>query len=178
MNEEILFRSIYEHVEVPIFVLHVDVDGDFIFGGLNPACEKATGLRNKDVAGKRPEEISGLPQEDAAALRANCQRCLETNDVIQSEERFLGRAQGASWLTQLAPVRDEAGKIVQIIGSSADITDLKRTEDALRKSERKYRDLIDGMNDTVWVIDFPDGHPKSPTCGHFKIPHPARLNFQ
>jgi len=154
MNEEILFRSIYEHVEVPIFVLHVDVDGDFIFGGLNPACEKATGLPKEDVVGKRPEEISGLPQEDAAALRANCQRCLETNDVIQSEEPFLGRAQGASWLTQLAPVRDEAGKIVQMIGSSVDITDLKRTEDALRKSERKYRDLIDGMNDTVWVIDF------------------------
>jgi hypothetical protein len=23
----------------------------------------------------------------------------------------------------------------------------------------------------------PDGHPKYPTCGHFKIPHPARLIF-
>ncbi|EFK10653.1 conserved hypothetical protein [delta proteobacterium NaphS2] len=24
----------------------------------------------------------------------------------------------------------------------------------------------------------PDGHPKSPTCGHLKIPHPASLIFQ
>ena len=24
----------------------------------------------------------------------------------------------------------------------------------------------------------PDGHPKYPTCGHLKIPHPARLIFQ
>ncbi|MCF8143069.1 MAG: PAS domain S-box protein [Deltaproteobacteria bacterium] len=154
MNEEIFFRSIYEHMGVPIFVLQVDVDGDFVFGGLNPACEKATGLRNEDVAGKRPEEISGLPQENAAALRANCQRCLETNEAIQCEAPFVGRTQEAWWLTRLSAVRDEAGKIVQIIGSSVDITDLKRAEDALRESERKYRDLIDGMNETVWVIDF------------------------
>jgi len=26
-------------------------------------------------------------------------------------------------------------------------------------------------------VESPDGHPKYPTCGHFKIPHPARLIF-
>ncbi|MBN1830154.1 MAG: PAS domain S-box protein [Deltaproteobacteria bacterium] len=154
MNKEIFFRSIYEHMGVPIFVLQVDADGDFVFDGVNPAYEKATGLRTKDVVGKRPEEIPDLPKEGAAALRANCQRCLEANDVIQCEEPFVGRAQGTCWLMQLTPVRNKAGKIVQIIGSSMDITDLKQAEDALRDSERKYRDLINGMNDTVWVIDF------------------------
>ncbi|PJB36777.1 MAG: hypothetical protein CO107_06810 [Deltaproteobacteria bacterium CG_4_9_14_3_um_filter_51_14] len=154
MSEKIFFSSIYEHMGVPIFVLHVDVDGDFVFGSLNPACEKATGLRKEQVVGKRPREVPDLSKEVAAALRANCERCLEANDVIQCEEPFLGSGQGTWWQTQLAPVRNEAGKIVQIIGSSVDITDLKRAEDGLRESERKYRDLINGMNDTVWVIDF------------------------
>jgi len=35
-----------------------------------------------------------------------------------------------------------------------DITERKKTEDALRESEKNYRELIDGMNETVWVIDF------------------------
>jgi diguanylate cyclase (GGDEF)-like protein/PAS domain S-box-containing protein len=35
-----------------------------------------------------------------------------------------------------------------------DITDRKRIEEALRESEEKYRELINGMNDTAWVIDF------------------------
>jgi len=26
-----------------------------------------------------------------------------------------------------------------------------------------------------WNIRNPDGHPKYPTCGHLKIPHPARV---
>ncbi|MDD4193468.1 MAG: PAS domain S-box protein, partial [Mangrovibacterium sp.] len=35
-----------------------------------------------------------------------------------------------------------------------DITERKKAEDALRESEKNYRELIDGMNETVWVIDF------------------------
>jgi len=30
----------------------------------------------------------------------------------------------------------------------------KKVEEALRESEEKYRELINGMNDTAWVIDF------------------------
>ena len=33
------------------------------------------------------------------------------------------------------------------------IAERKQVEDNLRESERKYRDLINGMNDAVWVID-------------------------
>lgn len=35
----------------------------------------------------------------------------------------------------------------------AQIVERKQAEDSLRESERKYHDLINGMNDTVWVID-------------------------
>ena len=33
-------------------------------------------------------------------------------------------------------------------------SELKRAEEVLRESEEKYRELINGMNDTAWVIDF------------------------
>jgi len=35
-----------------------------------------------------------------------------------------------------------------------DITEKKKAERALRASERNYRTLIDGMTETVWVVDF------------------------
>lgn len=38
-----------------------------------------------------------------------------------------------------------------------DVTEKKKAERALRASERNYRSLIDGMTETVWVIDF-DGN--------------------
>jgi PAS domain S-box-containing protein len=46
------------------------------------------------------------------------------------------------------------GKEIFVIGFSRDITERTKAEDALRTSEAKYRELINGMNDTAWVIDF------------------------
>ena len=42
------------------------------------------------------------------------------------------------------------------------------------------RSLLSDVLSTVKALDvwIPDGHPKYPTCGHLKIPHPARLIFR
>ncbi len=161
MNEEILFRNIYEHIKIPIFVINIEVAGNFLFSCINPAFEEATGLRKEDVVGKRAEEISDFPKEGAATLRANCQRCLEGEEAVRFDWSFRGCGQGAWWLTQLSPVQDEAGKIVQIIGSSVNITDLKRAEDALRESELRYREVFENTSDCIFILDVtPDGRFK------------------
>ncbi len=143
MSEEIYFRSIYEHIDVPILVIHVDVAGEFVFGHLNPACEKAIGFRKEEVVGKPPETISGLSQGCVSALRTNCRRCLEANDIIHCREPFVERGQGIWWLTRLAPVRDTGGNVIRIIGTLVDTGELKQVEVALRESELKYRLLVE-----------------------------------
>ena len=91
---EHFYRDIYEQSEVPIFAVHVDVTGDFFMTGFNHALEAATGLRKEDAVGRRFENISGLSKESAAALRANCVRCLEVNDVIKFRGLIVGRRSG------------------------------------------------------------------------------------
>ena len=94
MSEEIFFRSIYDHIGVPILVVRVDASGDFVFDSLNPACEKATGLRNEEAAGKRPEAISGLSRASAAALRANLPALPGGQCCHHCREPFVDRGQG------------------------------------------------------------------------------------
>lgn len=55
------------------------------------------------------------------------------------------------------PIFDNDGNVVQMIEYSLDITEQKKVEETLRESEEKYRELLNGMNDTAWVIDF-DGN--------------------
>ncbi|MEA2884560.1 MAG: hypothetical protein QOH32_3816 [Bradyrhizobium sp.] len=74
---------------------------------------------------------SGLPGELEARLRR-----------FDGEYRwFLFRAE---------PLRDESGNIVKWYGSSTDIEDRKRAEDALRESEQRFRDYAETASDWFW----------------------------
>ncbi|MEH2560724.1 PAS domain S-box-containing protein [Bradyrhizobium sp. AZCC 2289] len=54
------------------------------------------------------------------------------------------------FLFQAVPLRDESGNIVKCYGSSTDIEDRKRTEEALRESEQRFRDYAETASDWLW----------------------------
>jgi PAS domain S-box-containing protein len=54
------------------------------------------------------------------------------------------------FLFQAEPLRDEAGNIVKWYGSSTDIEDRKRAEEALRESEQRFRDYAETASDWLW----------------------------
>ena len=50
-------------------------------------------------------------------------------------------------------LRDETGAPISILAITADITDHKRAEDALRRSEGQYRLLAENSDDMIWTTD-------------------------
>jgi PAS domain S-box-containing protein len=54
------------------------------------------------------------------------------------------------FLFRAEPLRDELGNIVKWYGSSTDINDRKRTEEALRESEQRFRDYAETGSDWLW----------------------------
>ncbi len=54
------------------------------------------------------------------------------------------------FLFQAEPLRDEEGNIVKWYGSSTDIEDRKRAEEALRESEQRFRDYAETGSDWLW----------------------------
>jgi PAS domain S-box-containing protein len=54
------------------------------------------------------------------------------------------------FLFRADPLRDEAGNIVKWYGSSTDIEDRRRAEEALRRSEQRFRDYAETASDWFW----------------------------
>ncbi len=71
----------------------------------------------------------------------------------------------ATWLSTKAPFRDAAGHVVGLVGSSIDITERKRAEEALQRMNETLEDEVaertaerdrmwDSSPDLMLVIDF------------------------
>jgi PAS domain S-box-containing protein len=61
--------------------------------------------------------------------------------------------------TRGVPIRNSDGTICKWIGSCTDITDLRKTQDALRESEERWRTLTEALPQLVWGVA-PDRTPK------------------
>jgi len=79
---------------------------------------------------------------------------LFSGDGQEYESEYRVRTQGGSTRWHLArgtALRDSTGMPVRFIGTSADITDLKRAEEALRDSEERFRQLAENVRGVFWL---------------------------
>jgi len=81
-------------------------------------------------------------------------RALATGKV-QAEEVQVPQSDGSFWWCELSayPLKDEDNQVTGVIEHVKDITDRKQAEEALRESERRYRELFENSRDGFVVID-------------------------
>ncbi|MCF6110961.1 MASE1 domain-containing protein [Mesorhizobium muleiense] len=102
---------------------------------------------------------AGVHPDDAVAFGDTLRRCLATGEVFAMRYR-LRRFDGIyRWMSSRAePLRDEDGRIVQWYGLCHDVDDQMHAEEALRRSERQLREMIDAVPVRIWSAK-PTGGP-------------------
>ena len=130
-----------------VMLVAIDADGKVTL--INKKGCEVLGCEEKEIIGKNwfdtflPERIRDEVKAVAAKLLAGEIEPVEyyENPVLtkSGEERII------AWRNTV--LTDEAGNIIGHLSSGGDITERKRAEEALRASEEKYRDLVEGIND-------------------------------
>lgn len=117
----------------------------------NPAATRIFGWSEEEVLGL-PNPI--VPADQLQNYRALRERLLKGERLTNAEmrrQRKDGLLIDVSVST--AVMQDAAGNPSDLVAVIADITEHKRAEDALRESERRYRELADSLPETVFEID-------------------------
>jgi diguanylate cyclase (GGDEF)-like protein/PAS domain S-box-containing protein len=92
--------------------------------------------------------------KDRESVRAAVRNALDAGDAYEIELRVV-RPDGAIRVVRenAEVVRDASGEPVRMIGTVLDITEQKRTAQALRKSEAQLRTVVEGLPVVLWMID-------------------------
>lgn len=109
------------------------------------------------LIGKPPEEFIGLTDAEflddakqASQIMENDRRVMTSGEPQQLEELVqLADGTPAYWLSTKAPMHNEAGDVVGLIGSSVDITARKEAEAALESSREELQTLNETLEQRV-----------------------------
>ncbi len=110
-----------------------------------------------EASGESPEQLIGHHCYEIGYNRKSpCEGCpvTETLKTGQSRVGEMTTAAGRIWHVRGYPVRNSVGNIEGVVQVSSDITELKKTEEALRESQLRYKALFDRGLLCVYVHDF------------------------
>ncbi len=142
LQSQRIYRAIGESIDFGIWIC--EPDGRNIYA--SDSFLQLVGITQEECSNFGWGEV--LHPDDSEKTIAAWKECTRTGGFWDIEHRFRGR--DGQWHPVLArgvPVRDEQGKILCWAGINLDISQLKKTETALRDSEERYRSLFETMSE-------------------------------
>ena len=109
---------------------------------------------------KREEDLLGepftllIPLEDQGIVVQNHAKINPENPVVEYEHRVIlpdGDIRWQHWVDRA--FFDEQGNVTEYQAVGRDITERKQVEEQLRKSEEKFRSLVENLTEVVYALD-------------------------
>lgn len=141
------YRTVVESSDNGIAV--VDGTGTFLFGNAN-ACR---------LAGHTPESIVGTSVRDLLEPDIAERVCAAIDTVMRSGKALVFEDHAAlqgldlTFRTTIQPLRNALGEVDAVLLNGVDITQLRQSQEALRRSEEMFRLALSNSNIAVGMVD-------------------------
>ncbi len=134
----------------PVIIYLKDTQGRFTL--VNHAFEQAFDVSQTDIIGKTSYDL--VLEARAAEHQAHDEQVIQTGRPLEFEETAIeADGQQHTVISVKFPMYDAEGTLYGVGGISADITERKRIEEDLRKSEERFRTLVDVLPQFVAYTD-------------------------
>lgn len=143
------FRLLFE--QAPIGMAITDLEGRYL--RVNEAHRKTLGYSPEELANMSFMDVT-LPQDLPLNLDLRQKTLGGEIPGFRLEKRFLTRSGGLVYaILQVSLARDAQGNPLYFIGQVVDISEGKAAEEALRRSEARYRTLFESAGDAILIYD-------------------------
>ncbi len=148
-ESEAKLTAILENVGACIYIK--DLESNYTY--INRLCEELFGFPKEEIIGENDFKFFG--EEAARDFRENDRQVIESGEVLCLHEvgKINSTGEIRSYWAVKVPLKQADGSIYAICGISTDITELKRTEEALRLSEERYRSVVAAMAEGIVLQD-------------------------
>lgn len=151
------YRMIVQSVDEVVYTVAVTEEDPFrgVIQFVSAQAKAQLGYEPEDFLGDRELWMRILHPDDVPTVQETTRRILKAREAGVREYRMRhGRTGEYRWFEdRVVPRFDEHGEVNGIQGAARDITERKRTEEALRASEAVLRATMDSTADGVLVVD-------------------------
>ena len=133
----------------PVAIIALDPNGNVM--RWNPAAEQMFGWQESEVLGQFLPIVSEDKRDDHHKLRERLLRGEGFTNVEVRCRKKDGCPIDISIST--APLHDSQGRMTGILSVSADITERKRADEELKRSEERYRTILDEIEEGYQEVD-------------------------
>jgi len=143
------YRSILEEMDETYY--EVDLRGHYTF--VNDAICRNTGYSREQLIGNSFRMTTFAEDIDKTFKVFN--EMYRTGEPVKGlRNRYIAKGGEIRWVELSAfPIRNEKGEIIGFRGVGEDITRSVKAEEALRRSEERYRTLLEEMDEAYYEVD-------------------------
>ncbi|MBD3406580.1 MAG: PAS domain S-box protein [Candidatus Lokiarchaeota archaeon] len=128
---------------IPQYVFWKDKESTYLGCNFNFALIAGVGSPDK-IIGKTDFDLAWTKEQSRDLIESD-KLVIETNKPLFREEKHIHHADGkqAWWEINRVPLHDDDGNVIGVLGTFQDITERKKADESIKKSEAKYRSLAE-----------------------------------